>query len=134
MAIFGLLLAVALPSLPRRVSRPQLAGLATRVAAVLEGDRRAAMLRHRDVASVVDLRDRQVRSGAGGPSVAVPDGVGLASALAVTCLGAPAAGRIVFLPSGMSCGGAISLDGAGQTIDIKVNWLTGTSTVAARAP
>ena len=134
MAIIGLLLTVALPGLPRAVSRPQLEGIATRVAALLDGDRRAAMLRHQEVASIVDARRRLVRSGAGGPTVVLPGGVGITAALARTCLGASAADRIVFLPSGMSCGGAIALARSGEVIDVKVNWLTGTSTIAARIP
>lgn len=134
MAILGLLLAVALPALPRAVSRPQVEALALTVAAILDGDHRAAMRRHADIASIVDLKRRRVSSGAGGRSLVLPDGVAITSVLARTCRGAPIQDEIVFLPDGLSCGGSIALDRAGQTVDIRVNWLTGATEIVSRAP
>ncbi len=133
MAVTGLLLAVVLPALPVAVSRPQVEGLAVAVAAVLTADHQAAMRRQVDVSSVVDAAGRVVRSGAGGRTITLPDGIGVTATLARTCLGAPVRDRIVFLSDGTSCGGTLTLARAGQAVDVRVNWLTGATDIASRA-
>lgn len=132
LAILGLLLALALPPMAIGTSRPKMEALAVRVASLLDGDRRSAMLSHRVVASSVDMSRRLLRSGSGGAAVVIPDDVALSSTLARSCLGAANGDRIVFLPTGMSCGGSVTLAAAGRAIDVKVNWLTGSSTIASR--
>lgn len=134
MAILGLMLAVVLPSIPQAVSRPQIEAVALAAAAILDGDHRSAVRRHIPVSAVVDAGRRLVGSGAGGRSLTLPAGVAITTTLARTCLGAPVRDRIVFLPDGTSCGGAIALDRAGQRVDIRVNWLTGVAEVAPHAP
>lgn len=134
MAILGLMLAVVLPAIPQGVSRPQIDAVALAVAAVLDGDHRAAMLRHAGVSATVDASRRFVGSGAGGRSLTLPAGIAITTTLARTCLGAPVRNRIVFLPDGTSCGGALELDRGGQRVDIRVNWLTGAAEIASHAP
>lgn len=134
MAIMGLMLAVVLPSIPLAVSRPQIEAVALATAAILDGDHRAAIRRHIPVSAVVDAGRRLVGSGAGGRSLTLPAGVAITTTLARTCLGAPVRDRIVFLPDGTSCGGAIALDRAGQRVDIRVNWLTGAAEIGSHAP
>lgn len=134
MAILGLMLAVVLPAIPRAVSRPQIDAVALAVAAILEGDHRAALRRHTGVSATVDANHRLVGSGAGGRSLTLPAGIAITTTLAKTCLGAPVRDRIVFLPDGTSCGGAIALDRGGQRVDIRVNWLTGAAEIGSHAP
>lgn len=133
MAVTGLLMAVVLPALPTAVSKPQIEGLALAVAAVLTADHQTAMRRQIEVASVVDTAARVVRSGAGGRSIALPDGIAITATLARTCVGAPVSNRIVFLSDGTSCGGAVTLARAGQAVDVRVNWLTGATEIASRS-
>lgn len=134
MAILGLMLAVVLPAIPRAVSRPQIEAVGLAVAAILDGDHRAAMRRHAGVSATVDAARRIVGSGAGGRSLTLPAGIAITTTLARTCLGAPVRNRIVFLPDGTSCGGTIALDRGGQRVDIRVNWLTGAAEIGSHAP
>lgn len=134
MAILGLMLAVVLPAIPRAVSRPQIEAVGLAVAAILEGDHRAALRRHAGVSALVDAAHRVVGSGAGGRTFTLPAGIAVTTTLAKTCLGAPIRDKIVFLPDGTSCGGAIALERGGQRVDIRVNWLTGAAEIGSHAP
>ena len=64
LAIIGLLAALVLPAIPRGTSQERLAGYAVEVAALLKGDRNAAMRDHAQVATSLDAGRRIVISGA----------------------------------------------------------------------
>ena len=125
LAIVALIAAVGLPALPRATSRPRLEGYAIETAALLIGDRNAAMRRGRPVATRLDGRNRIIRSGVSGASVAFPADVAFDALVAATCDGAGAAESIEFLPDGMSCGGTIALARGLTRFEIRVDWLTG---------
>ena len=125
LAIVALLVAVALPALPRATSRPRLEAYAVETAAVLIGDRNAAMRRGVPVATRLDGRARAIRSGVGEAVVAFPADVAFDALLAETCDGRSAADTIEFFPNGMSCGGVIVVARGDARFEIRVNWLTG---------
>jgi len=125
LAIIALLLATALPALPRGTSRPMLEAYALRTAALLKADRAAAIRRGVPVATELSPMARMIRSGANGRSLQLPQDVGFRAILASQC-GARAAGTTIqFLPSGMSCGGTIYLSRPGVTLEVRITWLTG---------
>jgi general secretion pathway protein H len=135
LAIVALLAALALPRWPHGTTRPQLEAYALAIAALLKADRNAALLRRARVATRLDASARQVASGAGAGLVRLPDDVAFDALIAETCAGAENGTAIEFLPSGMSCGGAIALARPGIAYRVRVNWLTGgVEVVAADAP
>ena len=69
LAIIALLLATALPALPRGTSRPMLEAYALRTAALLKADRAAAIRRGVPVATELSPMARMNRSGANGRSL-----------------------------------------------------------------
>ena len=125
LAIIGLLAALVLPAIPRATSQARLAGYAVEVAALLKGDRNAAIRDHVPVATTFDADRREVRSGASDTVVEIPADVTFAALLAQRCLGRRAGSTIDFFPGGESCGGAIAISRNGVGYQIRVNWLTG---------
>ena len=125
LAIVALLVAVALPALPRATSRPRLEAYAVETAAVLIGDLNAAMRRGAPVVTRLDGRARTIRSGAGNAIVILPGDVAFDALVAGVCDGRPAADSIEFFANGMSCGGAIFIARGDARFEIRVNWLTG---------
>jgi general secretion pathway protein H len=125
LAIIGLLAALVLPAIPRATSQARLAGYAVEVAALLKGDRNAAIRDHVPVATTFDADRREVRSGASDTVVEIPADVTFAALLAQRCSGRRAGSMIDFFPGGESCGGAIAISRNGVGYQIRVNWLTG---------
>ena len=124
-AIMAILASLALPRLPHATSRVRLESYAFEMAALLKTDRAAALRRHHPVATIVDAKARLVRSGATGRSIQLPYDITLDALLAAYCDGYSANSRIAFFPTGMSCGGLITLRRPGNGYEIRVNWLTG---------
>ncbi|SFK78019.1 prepilin-type N-terminal cleavage/methylation domain-containing protein [Methylocapsa palsarum] len=125
LSIVAMLAAIAFPAFPRASSRARLEGFAIETAALLKGDRNAALRRGAHVATELDAAGKTIRSGAGGRVLRFPNDVGFKATLAERC-GRYAAGTTIdFFPTGMSCGGSISLSRLGATFEIHVNWLTG---------
>jgi general secretion pathway protein H len=125
LAIIAMLAAIALPAFPRASSRTRLEGYAIETAALLTGDRNAALRRGAHVATELNASTRTIRSGASGRALQLPKDVGFNAVLAERC-GKNAAGTTIdFFPTGMSCGGSISLSRLGATFEVRVNWLTG---------
>lgn len=124
-AIIGLIAAVLLPAIPRGTSQPQLKAYAVEIASLLTAARTDAIRRHVDVTTDIDAAGRSVRSRSGRRTVHVPADVDMAATLAARCNGRMSGAGIVFFPSGMSCGGVVSLTRSGIRYEVKVNWLTG---------
>ncbi len=131
LAIVGLLAALVLPAIPRATSQSRLAGYAVDIAALLKGDRNAAMRNHVAVATSLDSERRTVQSGATAAVVEIPEDVTFAALLAQRCQGWPVGSTIDFFASGASCGGAIAVSRQGFGYQIRVNWLTGGVEVVA---
>jgi len=125
LAIVGLLAMLILPAIPRATSQERLAGYAVEVAALLKGDRNAAIRNHLAVATTLDADRRTVRSGASDSIVEIPADVTFAALLAQRCSNRRTGSTIDFFPSGASCGGAIAISRNGVGYQIRVNWLTG---------
>ena len=134
LAIVGAIAALALPRWPQATTKPQLEAYALSVAALLKADRNAAVRRHERVAARLDAGRHVVVSGAGAGEVRLPADVGFDALLAETCEGGGAASEIVFLPSGMSCGGSVALARPGAAYHVRVNWLTGGVEIVAVDP
>ena len=125
LAIVALLAALVLPAIPRATSQERLAGYAVEVAALLKGDRNAAIRSHAPVATTLDADRREVRSGGSDAVVEIPADVTFAALLAQRCSGRPTGSTIDFFPGGESCGGTIAISRNGVGYQIRVNWLTG---------
>jgi general secretion pathway protein H len=125
LAIVGLLAALVLPTIPQATSQARLAGYAVDVAALLKGDRNAAIRNRIAVATTLDADSRTVRSGARDAIVEIPADVSFEALLAQRCSDRRTGSTIEFFPSGASCGGAIAISRHGVGFQIRVNWLTG---------
>lgn len=125
LAVIALLAAIVLPEIPHATSTSRLAGYAVEIAALLKGDRNAAMRRNAMVATTLDADRRIVRSGARAGSIEIPHDVLFSALLAQRCGGRPVGSTIDFFPSGASCGGTIAITRQGFGYQIRVNWLTG---------
>ena len=125
LAIIALLAALVLPAIPRATSQARLDGYAVEVAALLKGDRNAAIRNHLAVATTLDADRRTVRSGASDDVVEIPADVSFEALLAQRCSNRRTGSTIDFFPSGESCGGAIAISRNGVGYQIRVNWLTG---------
>jgi general secretion pathway protein H len=134
LAVFALLTALALPSLPRETSGAKLEMFALKAAALLIGDRNAAIRRHVPVATSLSESARTLRSGVSSDIVQFPEDVAFDALLAEECNGHIAGPNIEFFPSGMSCGGIIALGRPGIAYQIRVNWLTGGAEVVSVQP
>jgi general secretion pathway protein H len=125
LAIIGLLAALVLPAIPRGTSQARLAGYAVEVAALLKGDRNAAIRSRAQVATSLDAERRIVISGATASIVEIPADVTFEALLAQRCGDRRVGATIDFFPSGASCGGVIAIARQGVGYQIRVNWLTG---------
>ncbi|PNG24503.1 prepilin-type N-terminal cleavage/methylation domain-containing protein [Methylocella silvestris] len=125
LAIIAILAAVVMPAFPRATSPAQLQALAMATASLLKADRNAAMRRGAPVSTEIDTVGRVIRSGAGQNHVIVPGDVSFSAMLVESCDQHPAGTTISFFPSGLSCGGALSLSRLGETLEVRVAWLTG---------
>lgn len=132
LAIVGLMALIALPRLPLSTSQPRLEAYALEVAALLKADRNAALARGRNINSLVDARDRIVKSGSSVDAVRVPEDVVFDALLPQRCNGRPAFSTISFFGDGISCGGAIRLTHSGSGFEVRVNWLTGDIDIVAQ--
>lgn len=125
LAILGMIAAIALPAIPRGTSGPQLEAYALSAAAILKADRNTAVRRQALVATTIDARSRSVRSAISGRVVRVADDVDMHVLLPARCSKYQAVSGVVFFPSGMSCGGVVTLTRSGVGFEVRVNWLTG---------
>jgi general secretion pathway protein H len=125
LAIIGLLAAIILPSIPRATTRAKLESYAVQIAALLKGDRNAALRRQIQVTTQIDAAARSIRSGVTGRLIRLPNDVSLDAMLASRCADRNVGRSIDFFPSGMSCGGVLALARPGMGFEVRVNWLTG---------
>jgi len=131
LAIIAMLAAIVLPAIPRGTSLPQLNGYALEAAAFLNSDHAAAQRQHREIATLVDAPSRMIQSGASGRFLRFPSDVTVQALLASRCNDRAAGATIRYLPSGLSCGGVLTLTRSGTGFQVRVNWLTGMADVAA---
>ena len=133
LAIIALLAAVLLPFIPHETSRSRLQAYALQTAALLKGDRDAAITRRTSVATLVDADARAIRSGASRAAIQIPADVRFDALLPQTCRQRAALSTISFFADGMSCGGTIALTRLDAAYEIRVNWLTGRIEIVSRS-
>jgi general secretion pathway protein H len=131
LAIIAMLAAIVLPAIPPGTSLPQMNGYALEAAALLNADHAAAQRQHREIATRVDAPSRMIESGANGRILRFPSDVTVATLLASRCNDRSAGATIRYLPSGLSCGGVLTLTRSGTGFQVRVNWLTGIADVVA---
>ncbi|MEP9356809.1 prepilin-type N-terminal cleavage/methylation domain-containing protein [Xanthobacter sp. KR7-65] len=132
LAIVALLAAIALPRLPLGTSRPRLEAYAVEAAAVFKADRAAAIRRGALIATGVDALTGRVVSGASGRTIRIPRDVRVEAVLPRYCNGRRVNAAIGFFPSGMSCGGVLTLARGAAAYEVRVNWLTGGVEIVSR--
>src|SRR6516162_1906367 len=131
-ALVAMLAAVLLPFVPRNTSRARLQAYALEAATLLKADRNAAIRGGTDVATLVDVPSRAIRSGATAQTLRIPEDVRFEALLPQTCQQRAALSTISFFADGMSCGGAIALTRLDSSYEIRVNWLTGRIEIVSR--
>src|SRR5262245_55827714 len=107
-AIVAILAAITLPLIPHGTSGARLRGFAASVAATFKADRNAAIRRQTLILTQVENTAHFVRSGATGRTIWLPSDVAMDVLLPASCKGSGIQGAVVFLPSGMSCGGVVT--------------------------
>jgi general secretion pathway protein H len=125
LAIIAMLAAIVLPAFPHGTSRAALEAYALQTAALLKGDRNAAIHGGAVVQTELSTQARTIRSGASEHLVQLPRDVTFNAILADQCGGRVSGTAIQFLPSGMSCGGTIFLSRPGAGFEVRITWLTG---------
>ncbi|MFG1293599.1 prepilin-type N-terminal cleavage/methylation domain-containing protein [Xanthobacter oligotrophicus] len=125
LAIVAALAALAVPWLSPTTSRQKLEAYLVETAALLKADRAAARRRGTPVATEVNAAQGRIRSGASGQLLRLPRDVRVTTVLPQYCNGRPTTGEISFLPSGLSCGGVVTLSRPGAACEVRINWLTG---------
>ena len=132
-AIIAMLAAVLLPNISRNTSRPRLEAYAVEAASLLKADRTAAIRQRVQVATQIDAGGRALRSGSTGHILRIPDDVAVNAILPNRCNDRPAFSTISFFPTGMSCGGTVTLSRLSTSYEIRVNWLTGGVEIVPRS-
>jgi general secretion pathway protein H len=125
LALVALAAAILLPFVSRGTSGAKLKGYAVSAAATLKTDHTAALRRQIPVATQIEYSKRLIRSGATGRVLQLPDDVTVDVLLPSRCSNFGAQTAVVFFPSGMSCGGVLTLSREGLGFEVRVNWLTG---------
>jgi general secretion pathway protein H len=131
LAITAMLAAIVLPAMPRGTSLPALDAYAMQAAALLNADHAAAESQHKEIATLIDAPSRMIQSGSSGRLLRLPSDVTVEALFASRCNNRAAGATIRYLPSGLSCGGVVTLTRSGTGFQIRVNWLTGIADVVA---
>ena len=125
LAIIAILSAMLLPALPRGTTRAQLESYALEIAGLLTADRNAALRRGSEIVTQIDAKRRLIRAGASARKVKLPEDVTVSSALSARCNRSAAGSALTFFPSGMACGGAVSVSRMNVGYEVRVTWFTG---------
>jgi general secretion pathway protein H len=124
LAILSLAAMVLMPRPRAGLSPADLQAEAARTAAVFRQGRATAIREgsHADV--VVDASARSVRT-AGAPRVELREGIDLKWVTSNLCPMVDGARALRFLADGRSCGGVLTMAGAGASMQLRIDWLTG---------
>lgn len=134
LAIMAMLAGAVLPAIPTSTTKWRLQGYAMQIASILSADRNAAIRERHSVFTAIELPSKLVRSGASMRVVKLPADVALSASLAERCGDLDPSSAIIFLGSGMSCGGSVALKHEGEEYEVRVNWLTGGIDIVDRSP
>lgn len=124
LAILGLVLALAVPSLSRAMPGLELRTDARNVAGALREARALSIGRNHEVTLVIDLEQRALRVGERS-SVSLNPQLAISLRTAASEVAGTNSGGITFFPDGTSTGGRITLSLGERQQHVVVDWLTG---------
>lgn len=124
MAILSLAAMVLMPRPRAGLSPVDLRAEAARAATIFRQGRAAAIREGGYADVVVDTSARSVRT-AGVPLLRIRPSIGLNWVTSNLCPVVGGARALRFLADGRSCGGVLTLAGAGTSIQLRIDWLTG---------
>ncbi len=130
LAVIALAAYVLMPVPSGSLSQNDVKADAVRVAAIFRQARTDAIRGHAPVDVVVDAMGGFVDGPAG--SLQVREGIRLAWSTSSQCPLDSGRRALRFLPDGRSCGGVLTMTGAGYETRLRVDWLTGRVELAAR--
>jgi general secretion pathway protein H len=128
LAILGLTLALAVPSLGRALPGLELRTNARAVVGALREARALAIAGNREVTLVIDLRQRILHVGQG-TAIKLNPQLGISLRTATSEVRADGVGGISFFPDGTSTGGRVTVTLGERQRHVVVDWLTGTASV-----
>lgn len=124
LAIVGLALALAVPSLGRTLPGLELRSEARTVAGAFREARAVAIGQNREATVVIDVEQRTLRLGSRALLRLNPR-LGISVRSAASEAPAPGTGGISFFPDGTSTGGRVTLSLGERQRHVLVDWLTG---------
>lgn len=128
LAILGLALALAVPSLGRALPGFELQTNARAVVGALREARALAIGSNREVTLQIDVRQRTLQVGQG-TGIKLDPQLGISVRTARSELRGDGIGGISFFPDGTSTGGQVTLALEERKRHVVVDWLTGTASV-----
>ncbi len=130
LAVIALAAYVLMPVPTHSLSHNDVKADAVRAAAIFRQARTDAIRSHAPIDVVVDAMDGFI-FGPGEP-LQVRDGIRLVWSTSSQCPLDAGRRALRFLPDGRSCGGVLSLSGAGHEARLRVDWLTGRVELASQ--
>jgi general secretion pathway protein H len=130
-AVFALVVLVALPSMPQGTTPARHAAYAIEIAALLKNDRTAAARTGREVATLINVQERTFAGGAYRQSILLPEDLTLDVIASDLCVTTPGHFAIAFAADGRSCGAVIRISKGTRDWRVRINWLTGFVDVVA---
>lgn len=124
LVVAALAAAVAVPNLQPAMVNAQMRSATQDVASALRHVRGVALSQGREAAFMLDVKRHNYQVTGRGKPYTLPDSVKL-SLFTADYLQGEGWGSIVFYPDGSATGGRVTLQGAGKTRLVDVNWLTG---------
>jgi general secretion pathway protein H len=128
LVIFGLMVMMAFPAIPRGTGSSRMLASAVETAAILREARTIAIASGRDAVAVFDSRQR--RFSTLGRDFRVPNDVEVSVLAADTCRRDGDRVSILFRPDGTSCGGVVRLAKGNRAYRVRVNWATANVAIA----
>jgi general secretion pathway protein H len=125
LAVLGLVLALAVPTLGRALPGLELRTDARAVAGALREARALAIARNREVTLIIDVQQRTLHLG-DGAGIKLDPRLGISLRTASSEARAVGTGGISFFPDGTSTGGRVTLALGERQRHVVVDWLTGT--------
>ena len=130
LAILSIVVSLALPRTGRSTSPTQLRAFAYRISAILTNDRYSARHRGTMIATLIDSSGHRLMSGTTGSWLTLPADVTLSGGTEQTCSPTGLLPDIRFFPDGYTCGGTVRLETDQSRLDIVINRLTGSVSLA----
>lgn len=132
LVIAAVLAAVAVPNMQPAIASMQLRAATQDVASALRHVRGQALQKGREAEFLLNVNRHFYRVAGRAKPYALPDSVKL-SLFTADFLMEEGQGSIIFYPDGSASGGRVTLEGAGKTRLVDVNWLTGNIVIREEA-